>query len=64
MAATIERFGGLDILVNNAATNPYFGPTLGVDPARFDKTFQVNLRGPVFWSQAAWERALEGPARA
>ncbi len=32
VAATIERFGGLDILVNNAATNPYFGPTLGVDP--------------------------------
>ena len=28
-AATIERFGGLDILVNNAATNPYYGPTLG-----------------------------------
>ena len=33
VAATIERFGGLDILVNNAATNPYYGPTLGVDPA-------------------------------
>src|SRR4029078_8535454 len=28
---TVERFGGLDILVNNAATNPYFGATLGVD---------------------------------
>ena len=33
VAATIERFGGLDILVNNAATNPYYGPTLGVDEA-------------------------------
>ncbi|HEX6785666.1 MAG TPA: SDR family NAD(P)-dependent oxidoreductase, partial [Acidimicrobiales bacterium] len=32
VAATIERFGSLDILVNNAATNPYFGPTLGIDP--------------------------------
>ena len=30
--ATIERFGGLDILVNNAATNPYYGATLDVDP--------------------------------
>ena len=58
VAATIERFGGLDILVNNAATNPYYGPTLGVDAARFDKTFQVNLRGPLFWCQAAWEQAL------
>ncbi len=58
VAATVERFGGLDILVNNAATNPYFGPTLGVDPARYDKTFQVNLRGPLFWCQAAYEAAL------
>ncbi len=56
--ATVERFGGLDILVNNAATNPYYGPTLGVDAPRFDKTFQVNLRGPLFWCQAAWEQAL------
>ena len=58
VAATVERFGGLDILVNNAATNPYYGPTLGVDAGRFDKTFQVNLRGPLFWCQAAWEQAL------
>jgi NAD(P)-dependent dehydrogenase (short-subunit alcohol dehydrogenase family) len=56
--ATLERFGRLDVLVNNAATNPYFGPTLGVDESRFDKTFQVNLRGPLFWSQAAWELAF------
>jgi NAD(P)-dependent dehydrogenase (short-subunit alcohol dehydrogenase family) len=56
--ATIERFGGLDILVNNAATNPYAGPTMEIDPARFDKTFQVNIRGPVFWCQAAWKYAL------
>ena len=57
--ATIEKFGRLDILVNNAATNPYYGPTLGVDQARFDKTFDVNLRGPLFWAQAAWECALK-----
>jgi NAD(P)-dependent dehydrogenase (short-subunit alcohol dehydrogenase family) len=55
VAATIERFGSLDILVNNAATNPYYGPTMGVDESRFDKTFQVNLRGPLFWCQAAYE---------
>ena len=57
--ATIERFGGLHVLVNNAATNPYYGPTLGVDEGRFDKTFQVNLRGPLFWCQAAWELAMK-----
>ena len=60
VAATIERFGGLDILVNNAATNPHFGPTLAVDPGRYDKTFDVNLRGPLFWIQAAWELAIAG----
>jgi NAD(P)-dependent dehydrogenase (short-subunit alcohol dehydrogenase family) len=58
VSATIERFGGLDILVNNAATNPYYGPTLGVDASRFDKTFDVNLRGPLFWCQAAYEQAM------
>lgn len=59
VAATIERFGGLDILVNNAATNPYYGATLGVDEGRFDKTFQVNLRGPLFWCQAAWDQSMK-----
>ena len=59
VAATIARFGALDILVNNAATNPYYGPTLGVDEARYDKTWQVNLRGPLFWCQAAYEAAFK-----
>ncbi len=58
VAATIGRFGRLDVLVNNAATNPYFGPTLGVEESQFDKTFQVNLRGPLFWARAAYEQAL------
>jgi NAD(P)-dependent dehydrogenase (short-subunit alcohol dehydrogenase family) len=59
VTATIERFGRLDILINNAATNPYFGATLGVDAGRYDKTFQVNLKAPLFWSQAAWEHAFK-----
>ena len=63
VAATIERFGGLDILVNNAATNPYMGPTIGIDPARFDKTFEVNVRGPLFWSQVGVGAGVQGPAR-
>ena len=59
VSATIERFGGLDILVNNAATNPYFGSTLEVDEPRYDKTFQVNLKAPIFWSQAAWRQSFK-----
>jgi NAD(P)-dependent dehydrogenase (short-subunit alcohol dehydrogenase family) len=57
--ATIERFGGLDILVNNAATNPFYGPMMDVDKGRYDKTFQVNLDAPIFWTQAAYEHALK-----
>jgi NAD(P)-dependent dehydrogenase (short-subunit alcohol dehydrogenase family) len=56
--ATVDRLGGLDILVNNAATNPYMGPSLDVDLSRYDKTFQVNLRGPLVWTQAAWRASL------
>lgn len=58
VTATLERFGRLDILVNNAATNPYFGATMEVDKPRYDKTFQVNLDAPVFWSQAAHRLAF------
>lgn len=59
VSATVERFGSVDVLVNNAATNPYFGATLGVDSGRYDKTFQVNLKGPVFWTQAVWEAGMK-----
>jgi NAD(P)-dependent dehydrogenase (short-subunit alcohol dehydrogenase family) len=45
VAAGLERFGKLDILVNNAATNPYFGPLLDVSEPAWDKTFEVNLKG-------------------
>jgi NAD(P)-dependent dehydrogenase (short-subunit alcohol dehydrogenase family) len=57
--ATLERFGRLDILVNNAATNPYAGPLIDVDVPRFDKTVQVNLRGPLVWTQSAWRHWMK-----
>ena len=57
--ATVEAFGGVDILVNNAATNPYMGPTIDIDLPRHDKTWQVNFRGPVVWSQLAWQRHMK-----
>jgi NAD(P)-dependent dehydrogenase (short-subunit alcohol dehydrogenase family) len=43
-----ERFGKLHILINNAATNPYFGEMLGADEGIWNKTFDVNLKGPFF----------------
>jgi len=53
VAATVERFGSLDILVNNAATNPYLGPLMGIDEPRAAKTHQVNQWAVVMWSQLA-----------
>ena len=43
-----EELGGLDILVNNAATNPHYGPAHELPPEAFDKTVEVNLKGPYF----------------
>jgi NAD(P)-dependent dehydrogenase (short-subunit alcohol dehydrogenase family) len=58
VAATMDRFGAIDILVNNAATNPYMGRSIDIDLPRFDKTWQVNYRGPVVWVQEAWKASL------
>ena len=59
MAATLERFGAIDILVNNAATNPYAGPLIDTPAWAFDKTYEVNLRGPLLWTQAAWNAWMQ-----
>jgi NAD(P)-dependent dehydrogenase (short-subunit alcohol dehydrogenase family) len=42
---TLETYGGIDIVVNNAATNPHFGPLLTSEESMWDKTLDVNLRG-------------------
>jgi NAD(P)-dependent dehydrogenase (short-subunit alcohol dehydrogenase family) len=57
--ATVERFGRIDILVNNAATNPYLGPTIDIDLARWEKTVRVNLTAPLFWTQFAWHASMK-----
>ncbi|MEM6790821.1 MAG: glucose 1-dehydrogenase [Myxococcota bacterium] len=43
--AAEAALGPVDAVVNNAATNPYFGPMLNVDEGAYEKTFQVNTRG-------------------
>ena len=45
-----EKHGRLDVLVNNAAANPYFGSILKTDPTAFQKTVDVNIRGYFFMS--------------
>lgn len=47
------QHGKLDILVNNAATNPYFGHVLDTDLVAFNKTVEVNIRGYFFMSVEA-----------
>ncbi len=42
----VDEHGGLDVIVNNAAANPVFGPVEHTDLGAFDKIVEVNLRGP------------------
>jgi NAD(P)-dependent dehydrogenase (short-subunit alcohol dehydrogenase family) len=56
---TVRRFGKVDVLVNNAATNPYFGPMIDIDEGAWDKTFEVNLKG-YFWMAREVARHLRG----
>lgn len=63
--AILELFGALDAqgirvdaLVNNAATNPYFGPMMGLQWAAFDKTFEVNIKGSFEMSRQVAKRLI------
>jgi NAD(P)-dependent dehydrogenase (short-subunit alcohol dehydrogenase family) len=51
---TMEAFGAVDVLINNAATNPYAGPVIDIDVPRWEKTFATNLTTPLVWTQAVW----------
>jgi NAD(P)-dependent dehydrogenase (short-subunit alcohol dehydrogenase family) len=53
------QFSRIDILVNNAATNPYMGPVLGTELAAWDKTFEVNLRGVFVLTKLVYEASME-----
>ena len=50
----IEQFGRLDHLVNNAATNPQYGPLVDADLGAVGKIMSVNVVAPLGWLQEAW----------
>ncbi len=55
-----DHYGGrLDILVNNAAANPFYGHILDTPVSAFEKTIEVNLRGYFYMSVAAAKRMRE-----
>jgi NAD(P)-dependent dehydrogenase (short-subunit alcohol dehydrogenase family) len=51
-AKALDKFGRVDGAVNNAATNPYFGPLLDTPDAAIDKTIEVNVRGYLYVARA------------
>lgn len=54
VARTKDHFGGIDVIVNNAATNPVFGPISETDESAFDKIIDVNVKGPFLLCKAAY----------
>ena len=53
-----EKFGSLDILINNAGTNPAGGNLMDVDMGALEKTWAVNQKGPLLWARAAYKNEL------
>ena len=51
--ATLDTFGRVDVLVNNAATNPVFGPLLDIDEDAWDRIMTLNVKGYLLASQRA-----------
>jgi NAD(P)-dependent dehydrogenase (short-subunit alcohol dehydrogenase family) len=56
--AAVDAYGKVDVLVNNAATNPHFGPMLSVDEGAWDKTFEVNVKGYFYATRAVAQHAI------
>jgi len=54
-----DEFGRLDILVNNAATNPVFGPLLDVEERAYNIIMNTNLKGTFLLSQMAARMMIE-----
>jgi NAD(P)-dependent dehydrogenase (short-subunit alcohol dehydrogenase family) len=59
IAKAVETYGRVDGVVNNAATNPYFGPLIDITDAAMDKTFEVNVRGYLYVARAFVKHAQQ-----
>src|SRR6202166_2619910 len=57
--SVMQSHAHIDILVNNAATNPYYGPVIATELAAWDKTFEVNLRGVFILTKLVYEAWME-----
>ncbi len=55
-----DSAGRLDILINNAGTNPYSGPAATCPPDAFEKTVAVNLKGPYYMMTQAIPLMIKG----
>lgn len=58
VAQTAERFGPVDVLVNNVGINPQYGPLVQADLAAVRKVFDVNVTGALGWVQAVWRAGM------
>ncbi len=58
IGATEDRFGAVNVLVNNAGTNPYYGPVIDSEDWAWDKTMDINLKGPYRLSRLVAKRMI------
>jgi NAD(P)-dependent dehydrogenase (short-subunit alcohol dehydrogenase family) len=57
-AAVLDRWGRVDVLVNNVAVNVHVGSTVGMSRSAWDKMTEVNLWAPLMWTGLALEAGL------